>query len=101
MIVHDLSFLIRGMQIMETGCLSFYMSFLDHLHHSIIWQGCFDYGLGPMCSGISRIPRWAELFYWVCAPTPFIRQRFGPVSWACVLGLHTCCSPPHHFEFFF
>ena len=55
-IMHDLSFLIRGMRIMEIGRLSFYMSFLDHLHHSIIWQGDFDSGLGPMCSGIGKIP---------------------------------------------
>ena len=31
MIVRDLYFLIRGVRIMETRCLSFYMSFLDHL----------------------------------------------------------------------
>ena len=96
MIVRDLSFLIRGVRIMETGRLFFYMRFLDHLHHSIIWQGGFDSGLGPMCSGMGRIPQWAELFYWVCALTPFIRRRFGPMSWACVLGLRACCSLPHH-----
>ena len=47
MIVRDLSFLIRGVRIMETRRLSFYMCFLDHLHHSIIWQGGFDFGPGP------------------------------------------------------
>ena len=93
-IMHDISFLIRGMQIMEIRRLSFYMSFLDHLHHSIIWQGGFDSGPGPMCSGIGRIPLWAELFYWVCASTPFIRRRFRPMSWACFLGLHMCYSLP-------
>ena len=64
---------------METGHLSFYMSFLDHLYHLIIWQGDFDSISEPMCSGTGRIPLWAELFYWVCAPTPYIRRRFGPV----------------------
>ena len=52
--MHDLFFLICGMRIMETS--SFYMSFLDHLHHSITWQGNFDSGPRPMCSGIGRIP---------------------------------------------
>ena len=28
-----------------------------------------------MCSGM--VPLWAELFYWICAPTSFIRRRFG------------------------
>ena len=78
---------------MEIGHLSFYMSFLDHLHHSIIWQVGFDSGPGLMCYGIGRIPLWAELFYWVHAPTPFIRRRFRPMSWACVLG-HVFLSAP-------
>ena len=83
---------------METGCLSFYMSFLDHLHHLIIWQGGFDCGLGPICSGTDWIPLWAKMFYWVCAPIPFIRQRFVHVPWAYVMGLCMCCSLPHHYS---
>ena len=79
MIVWDPSFLICGVRIMEIGHLSFYMSFLDHLHHLIIWQGGFNSGPGPMCCGTGRIPLWSELFYWVRAPTPFIRQSFGPM----------------------
>ena len=34
-IMHDLSFLIRGMLIMEIGHFSFYTSFSSHLYHLI------------------------------------------------------------------
>ena len=102
MIVLDPSFLICGVRIMETRHLSFYMSYLGHLYHLVIWQGGFDSRPGPVCSGLGMILLWAELFYWVYAPTLFIRrrfgpeQRFGPTPWVFVLGLCIGCSPPHH-----
>ena len=96
MIVLDPSFLICGVRIMETGHLSFYMSFLGHLYHLVIWQGGIDSRPGPMCSGLGRILLWAELFYLVYAPALFIRRRFGPTPWVFVLGLCIGCSPPHH-----
>ena len=43
-IMHDLSFLIRGMWIMEIGHFSFYMSFSGRLHHLISRQGDFNSG---------------------------------------------------------
>ena len=87
MIVHDLSFLIRGMRIMEIGHFSFYMSFSGRLYHLFTWRGGFNSGPGPVCFGMDSNSRWAELLYWVCVPTFFIRRRLGPVLWACVLGL--------------
>ena len=78
MIMKDPSFLIRGVRIMETGHFSFYMSFFGRLYHLITWQGGFNFGLGPMYFGMGRISLWAELLYWVGAPTPFIKRRFGP-----------------------
>ena len=91
----DPSFLIRGMRIMETGHFSFYTSFLGCLYHLITWQGGFNSGPRPMIFGMGRISLWAELLYWVGALTPFIKRRFGPMPWACALGLYICCSLPH------
>ena len=80
---------------METGHLSFYMSFLGHLYHLVIWKGSFNSRPGPMCSGLGRILLWAELFHWACAPAPFIRRWFGPAPQVFVLGLCTGCSLPY------
>ena len=43
-IMHDISFIIRGMRIIEIGHFSFYMSFLDRLYHLISRHGNFNYG---------------------------------------------------------
>ena len=61
--MHDLSFLIRGMQIMEIGHFSFYMSFLGCLYHLMTRQGDFNYGPWPKCCGMGRISLWVELLY--------------------------------------
>ena len=96
MIKEDPSFLIRGALIMETGHFSFYTSFLGRLYHLITWQGGFNSSLGLVYFGMGRISLWAELLYWVCAPTSFIRQWFGLAPWASALGLCTYCFLPHH-----
>ena len=62
-IMHDLSFLIRGMWIMEIGHFSFYMSFSGRLYHLISRQGDFNFGTWPKCCGMGRVSLWAELFY--------------------------------------
>ena len=82
--MHDLSFLIRGMRIMEIGHFSFYMSFLSRLYHLNSQQGDFNSRTWPKCYG--RVSLWAELLYlgggveggspnslyraevWACAP---------------------------------
>ena len=63
-IMHDISFLIRGIQIIEIGHFSFYTSFLDRLYHLISRQGDFNYGPWPKCCGMGRVSLWAELLYW-------------------------------------
>ena len=91
--MHDLSFLIRGMQIMEIGHFSFYMSFSGRLYHLISQYGHFNSGTWPKCCGMGRISLWAELLYWGggggggggCPSTPFIEERFGPAP----LGLRS------------
>ena len=45
--MHDLSFLIRGMQIMEIGNFSFYMSFLGCLYHLMTRKVISILGPGP------------------------------------------------------
>ena len=62
--MHDISFLICGMQIIEIGRFSFYMSFSGHLYHLIYRQGDFNYGPWPKCRGMGRVSLWAELLYW-------------------------------------
>ena len=94
-IVHDLSFLIRGMRIMEIEHFSFYMSFSGRLYHLITWQGGFNSGPGLVCFGMDRNSQWAELLYWARVPTFFIRWRLGLVLWACFLGLCRCGSLSH------
>ena len=61
--MHDLSFLIRGMRIMEIGHFSFYMSFLSHLYHLISRHGDFNSRTWPKCYGMGRVSLWAELLY--------------------------------------
>ena len=65
-IMHDLSFLIRGMWIMEIGHFSFYMSFSGCLYHLISRQGDFNFRTWPKCCGMGmgvekprlyRVPR--------------------------------------------
>ena len=62
-IMDDLSFLIRGMQIMEIGHFAFYISFLGRLYHLFSRQGDFNYGPWPKCCGMSRVSLWADLLY--------------------------------------
>ena len=83
--MHDLSFLIRGMRIMEIGHFSFYMSFSGRLYNLISRQGDFNSGPWPKCCGMGRVSLWAELLYWGGPPTPFIKWRFGPTP----LGLRS------------
>ena len=83
---------------METEHFSFYTSFLGRLYHLITRQGGFNSGPGPMYFGMGRISLWAELLYWVCAPSPFIRQRFGLAPQACALGLCIYCFLPHQYR---
>ena len=86
--MHDLSFLIRGMLIMEIGHFSFYMSFSGRLYHLISRQGNFNSRTWPKCYGIGRVSLLAKLLFfffffffgggggggeyrakvWVCAP---------------------------------
>ena len=54
-IMHDFSFLIRGMQIMEIGHFSFYMSFSGYLYHLISRQGDFNFGTWPKYCGMGRV----------------------------------------------
>ena len=61
--MHDLSFLIRGMRIMEIGHFFFYMSFSDRLYHLISRQGDFSSRPWPKCYGMGRDSLWAKLFY--------------------------------------
>ena len=75
--MQDPSFLIRGVWIIKTWHFSFYTSFLGRLYHLITWQGSLSSGPGPMYFGMGMISLWAELLYWVGAPTPFIKRRFG------------------------
>ena len=89
------SFLIRGARIMETGHFSFHMSFLGRLYHLITWHGGFNSRPGPVYFGMGRVSQWAELPYWVCASTPFIRTLFGLAPWACTLGLFRYYFLPH------
>ena len=63
---------------METENFSFYTSFFC-LYHLITWHCGFNSGPGPMYFSMDRISLWAEFLHWICAPTPFIRQRFGLV----------------------
>ena len=65
-IMHDLSFLIRGMWIMEIGHFSFYMSFSSCLYHLISRPGDFNSRTWPKCCGMGmgvekprlyRVPR--------------------------------------------
>ena len=62
--MHDLSFLIRGMQITEIGHFSFYMSFSGLLYHLISRQGDFNYEPWPKYCGMGRVSLWAKLLYW-------------------------------------
>ena len=62
-IMHDLSFLIRGMRIMEIGHFSFYMSFSGRLYHLISRQGDFNSRTWLMCCGMGRVSMWAEFLY--------------------------------------
>ena len=61
--MHDLSFLICGMQIMEIGHFSFYMSFSGCLYQLISQRGDFNFGPWPKCCGMGRVSLWAELLY--------------------------------------
>ena len=63
MTIHNLSFLIRGMRIMEIGHFSFYMSFLGRLYHWISRQGDFNSRLWPKCIGMGRVSLWVGLLY--------------------------------------
>ena len=78
-IMHDLSFLIHGVRIMEIEHFSFYMSFWGRLYHLITWQGGFNSRPGPIYFGMDRNSQWAKLLYRICALTLFIRRRLGPV----------------------
>ena len=62
--MHDLSFLICGMRIMEIGHFSFYMSFSGRLYHLTSQQGDFNYGSWPKCYGMGRVSLWAGFLYW-------------------------------------
>ena len=50
-IMHDLSFLIRGIRNMEIGHFSFYMSFSSRLYHLISRQGDFNSRTWPWGGG--------------------------------------------------
>ena len=79
--MHDLSFLIRGMRIMEIRHFSFYTSFLGRLYHLITRQS--DFNSGP----------WPSAVAWVgshCGSSFFIGGGGGPPNsiykaevWAC------------------
>ena len=62
-IMHDLSFLICGMRIMEIGHFSFYMSFSGRLYHLISRQDDFNSGTLPKCCGMGRVSLWAKFLY--------------------------------------
>ena len=64
MIMHDLSFLIRGMRIMKIEHFSFYMSFSGCLYHLISRHGDFNSEPWPKCCGMGRVSLWVELLYW-------------------------------------
>ena len=81
---------------METGCFSLLHEFLGRLYRLISWHGGFNFGPGPVYFGKGRISLWTELVSWVCAPTPFIRERSGLASGACALGMR---SGPVHILF--
>ena len=59
----DLSFLIRGMRIMEIGHFSFYTSFLGRLYHLISQHGDFNSRPWSKCCGMGKVSLWAELLY--------------------------------------
>ena len=69
--------------------------FLGRLYRLITWQSGFNFTPGLVYFGMGRISLWAELLGWVCAPTPFIRWRFGLEPGAYALGLCTYCFLPH------
>ena len=62
-IMHDLSFLIREMRIMEIEYFSFYMSFSGRLYHVISRQGDFNSGPLRKCCGMGRVSLWVGLLY--------------------------------------
>ena len=80
---------------MDIGHLFLLHEFLGCLYHLITWRGGFNSRLGPVRFGMDRNSQLAELLYWVCVPTLFIRPRLGPLLWPCVLGLCRCGSLPH------
>ena len=79
-IMHDLSFLIRGMGIMENCHFSFYMSFLGRLYHLISRKGDFN-SSGP------NVVAWVGYHY---GPSFFIRgspnSLYKEEVWACTPG---------------
>ena len=81
-IMHDLSFLIRGMRIMEIGHFSFYMSFSSRLHHLISRHVDFNSGTWPKCCGMGMVSLWAELLYWGGGVSP--NSLYRAEVWACV-----------------
>ena len=85
-IMHDLSFLIRGMRIMEIGHFSFYTSFLGRLYHLLTRQGDFNSGPWLKCRGMGRISLWAELLYWGGGGGGGPNSLHKAEVWACALG---------------
>ena len=75
--MHDLSFLIRGMRIMEIKYFSFYTSFLGCLYHLISRQGDFNSGPLPKCYGMGRVSLWAKLLYWRVPQLPLLSGGLG------------------------
>ena len=61
--MHDPSFLIRGMRIIEIGHFSFYMSFSGRLYHLISWQG--DFNSGPWPSAVAWIRSHCGLIFFI------------------------------------
>ena len=86
--MHDLSFLIRGMRIMEIGHFSFYMSFFSRLYHLISQQGDFNSRTWPKCYGGGGGGGVPQL--------PLKSGGLGLCPWVCALGLCICRSLPHH-----
>ena len=91
MIIYDLSFLIRGIQIIEIGYFSFYTSFLGRLYHLIYSRVISILSLDP--SALAWVgSHYGPSFFIGSPPTPFIKRMFGPAP----LDL---CSGPMYMSF--
>ena len=89
--MHDLSFLICGMWIMEIGHFSFYICFSSRLYHLLSCRVISIMGLGP--GDVARVGPHCGPHFFIGGffPIPFIKRRFGPAP----LG---SCSGPMSFS---